>query len=101
MRFGETPAAMAVGAILAHSVKHADGVFKKGRVLSAVDIAILERDGIETVFAARLDDTDIAEDEAAAVVARAIAGEGTQAQETFTGRANLHAAVHGVAVVDV
>ena len=34
MIFGEMPVAEAQGAILAHSVKHAGGLFKKGRVLS-------------------------------------------------------------------
>ena len=35
MIFGELPVADAEGAILAHSVKHPAGLFKKGRVLSA------------------------------------------------------------------
>ena len=41
------------------------------------------------VFAARLDADDVPEDEAAAAVARAIAGEGAIVQEAFTGRANF------------
>ena len=34
MKFGEIPTAEAEGAILAHSVKHRSGMFKKGRVLT-------------------------------------------------------------------
>ena len=54
MRFGEIPVAEAVGAILAHSVGHAKGVFKKGRVIAAADIEILAASGISKIFAARL-----------------------------------------------
>ncbi len=46
MFFGELPVADAEGAILAHSVKHAAGMFKKGRVLSAEDIAALRASGV-------------------------------------------------------
>lgn len=100
MRFGQIAVSMAEGAILAHSVKHAGGVFRKGRVLSADDVAALAASGVETVFAARLEPHDVPEDEAAAAVARVVGGAGTVAQAPFTGRANLHAAVRGVAVID-
>lgn len=100
MIFGEMTLAEAEGAILAHSVKHGGGVFKKGRVLSAADIAMLNAAAIRTVFAARLSPGDVAEDRAAAQVAQAVAGPGTRAQAAFTGRANLHAAARGVAIVD-
>ena len=100
MIFGETPVESAEGAILAHSVKHRLGLFKKGRVLSADDIRLLKESGVATVFAARLAQDDIAEDEAAAAVAKAIAGHGAIVQAPFTGRANLHTAHRGLAVVD-
>ena len=100
MIFGETPVESAAGAILAHSIKHRSGLFKKGRVLSSDDIHILQESGVTAVFAARLSENDIAEDEAAAAVARAIAGGGANVQAPFTGRANLHAAHRGLAVVD-
>jgi molybdenum cofactor cytidylyltransferase len=38
MLFGEIPLSDAKGAILAHSVKMTNAIFKKGRVLSARDI---------------------------------------------------------------
>ena len=63
MKFGEIPVSEAEGAILAHSVKHADGIFKKGRVLTKADLAAITT---SHVFAARLDPGDVAENDAAA-----------------------------------
>ena len=100
MKFGEIDTRSAAGAILAHSVKYAGGVFKKGRVLTEADVALLAAGGPRRVFAARLDGDDVPEDEAAAQVARAISGEGAIAHEAFTGRANIHAAGPGLALVD-
>jgi molybdenum cofactor cytidylyltransferase len=100
MRFGEITVDEAQGAVLGHSVRHAGGVFKKGRVLSAEDVATLKRTGIAMVFAAVLAPDDVTEDEAALAVANAIAGDGARVQEPFTGRANLHAVHHGLVVVD-
>jgi molybdenum cofactor cytidylyltransferase len=100
MIFGELPLLDAEGAILAHSVKHETGMFKKGRTLTADDIAVLKASGIASVFAARLSPDDVPEDEAAAAVARLVGASGTVAQAPFTGRANLHATAHGLAIVD-
>ena len=100
MHFAEMPLAEAAGAILAHSVRHATGAFKKGRVLDAADIAVLAESGIGRVFAARLEAGDVAEDEAAGQVAKALAGPGAKPQQPFTGRANIHAASPGVALID-
>lgn len=100
MKFGQLPLDEATGAILAHGVRHAAGLFKKGRVLSAADIKLLCEAGVDSVYAARLEADDVVEDEAAGAVARAIAGIGTKAQEPFTGRANLHAQAAGLVVID-
>lgn len=100
MRFGELPIAEAEGAILAHSVKHRTGMFKKGRVLTQADIGLLADSGVAHVFAARLSEDDVPEDKAAETVAKAIAGEGTTVQAPFTGRANLHAHRRGLVVID-
>lgn len=100
MRFGETPIDEAAGAILAHSWR-ANGVnFAKGRRLSADDVAKLKAGGIATVVAARLDPEDIHEDEAAAGVAKALAGEGIEVTAPFTGRCNHFAREAGLAVID-
>jgi molybdenum cofactor cytidylyltransferase len=100
MKFGATPLTEAVGAILAHGTKHADGMFKKGRVLSAGDVEALRQAGHAHVIAARLEADDVPEDEAARRIASAVCGSGVRAQEPFTGRANLHAAAHGLCVFD-
>lgn len=100
MIFGVLPVAEAGGAILAHSVRHESGLFKKGRVLTVEDVALLTAAGVATVFAAKLGVDDVPEDQAAAAVAQVIAGTGTAAQAPFTGRANLHARTRGLAVVD-
>ncbi|MFT3986483.1 NTP transferase domain-containing protein [Aestuariivirga sp.] len=100
MEFGKLPLHDAEGAILAHSVKHGGGVFKKGRVLSAEDVEALSQADVTDVFAARLGNADVPEDEAADRIARVIGGQGTTAQAPFTGRANLHAMARGVAIVD-
>ena len=100
MIFGDLPVREAQGAILAHAVKHAQGLFKKGRELAAEDIRILTASGVTSVFAARLSTDDVPEDEAAAAIARVIGVKGTVAQAPFTGRANLHATLRGLAIID-
>ncbi len=100
MRFGDTPIDEAKGAILAHSWR-ANGVnFAKGRVLSDDDVARLRSAGVSSVVAARLDPDDVHEDEAAATLAKALAGEGIEVTAPFTGRCNHFAREAGLAVID-
>ncbi len=96
MKFGTIPTDDALGAILAHSLQTRAGIIKKGRPLNAGDIDKLKAAGFDAVMAARLDDDDVPEDDAAAVVARAIAGTGVRVAEPFTGRCNLYAEAAGV-----
>jgi molybdenum cofactor cytidylyltransferase len=100
MKFGKVETALARGGILAHGEKCGAETFKKGRALTAADITVLQSHGIGHVTVARLEAEDVPEDEAARQVAHAIAGIGTKAQEAFTGRANVHAAGHGLVVLD-
>jgi molybdenum cofactor cytidylyltransferase len=100
VRFGETPIDEAAGAILAHSWRASGVNFSKGRRLSAEDVAKLKAAGAATVVAARLDPDDVHEDEAAAAVAKALAGEGIEITAAFTGRCNHFATEAGLAVVD-
>ncbi|MFQ5955711.1 MAG: NTP transferase domain-containing protein, partial [Kiloniellales bacterium] len=100
MIFGETPLEAAEGAILAHSLRLKDRALKKGRVLSADDVAALRAAELSTVVAARLEPGDVAEDEAATRVAAAIAGENLTQSAAFTGRCNLFSRIHGVLVVE-
>ena len=100
MRFGETPIDEATGSILGHSWR-AQGInFSKGRRLSAEDIARLKEAGAASVVAAQLDSDDLHEDEAATIVAKALAGEGIEITAAFTGRCNHFAREAGLALID-
>jgi len=100
VKFGETPIDEATGAILAHSWR-ANGInFSKGRVLSPDDVFKLKMAGAASIVAARLDPEDMHEDEAAATVARALAGKGIEVTAAFTGRCNHFASQAGLAVID-
>jgi molybdenum cofactor cytidylyltransferase len=101
MRFGPVAPQDAVGAILVHSIRLKGLAFKKGRVLSAEDVAALSAAGIERVTAACLDAGDVGEDAAASRIAEAVAGSGLTTSAAFTGRVNLFASVRGLCVVDV
>jgi molybdenum cofactor cytidylyltransferase len=100
VKFGDTPLAEAAGAILAHSLKVADRVLKKGRVLTDADVAALAASGRTSVVAARLEDGDVGENEAADEVASRLAGATVSLRRAFTGRANFYADQAGLCVVD-
>ena len=100
MRFGEVPIAEAEGAILAHSLRLGAAAFKKGRLLSAADLAAFGAAGLVRVVVVRLDPDDVGEDEAARCLAEAAAGPGIATAAAFTGRANLFADSRGVLVFD-
>ena len=99
MKFGPVPVADAVGAILAHSVRHPGGVIRKGRMLGDSDIAALRAAGIADVVVAHLEPDDIHEDAAAEQIARAVAGANLRVEHPFTGRANIYAECAGVFTV--
>ena len=98
MKFGRLPVAEAEGAILAHSV--AAPLFKKGRKLSAADILALKAGSVAEVIAVRLEDGDVPEDVAARRLAEAARGAHVELSAAFTGRANLYASAHGLALID-
>ncbi len=100
MIFGTVSTADALGAILAHGVRLGAARFKKGRVLSDRDIAALAASGIASVVVARLEDGDVAEDEAAARIAGAASGAGMRIGAAFTGRVNLYAEADGLARIE-
>ncbi len=93
MQFGPLSLDKALGSILAHTVK-------KGRVLSAEDLDALRAADLAEVMVARLEPGDVPEDEAAAAAAQALAGRHVDVGHAFTGRANLKATCHGLALVD-
>ena len=100
MQFGEVPVAEAEGAILAHSLKLGGTALKKGRVLSAADLRAIAEAGLARIVVARLDPGDTGENEAAAMLAAAVAGPDITVADPFTGRANLHASARGLLVFD-
>lgn len=103
MEFGPVPLDRAKGAILAHSLVVAGKRLGKGRLLSDADVAALAREGFETVTVARPDpERDMGEDEAAAVIAAALAGAalGLRVSAPFTGRVNVYAEAPGLARID-
>src|SRR5438270_11170302 len=69
MIFDEIAVSEAEGAILAHSVKLPGRALRKGRVLSADDVAALLDSGLAKVTAARLAEDELGEDEAASRLA--------------------------------
>jgi molybdenum cofactor cytidylyltransferase len=100
MHFGQVSVSDAMGAILAHSLRTSNGVFKKGRLLSVADVEILAASGYREITVAELDADDIAEDIAAARIAAALAGSGVRIGTASGGRVNLHAEAHGIVCVD-
>lgn len=100
MIFAELPVTEAGGAILVHSIKANKLTFRKGRVLSAADIAALAEAGVDKVAAARLEPGDVGENDAAQQLAAAMRGAHVAAATPFTGRCNLFSEAAGVLVVD-
>jgi molybdenum cofactor cytidylyltransferase len=100
VKFGPVPLRDALGAIMVHSVRTPERLVKKGTIVGEADIAALERAEISEVVVARLEADDIGENESAAALARAIAGDNIRIEEAFTGRANLFSELAGVLLVD-
>ncbi len=100
MKFGPVALDDAQGALLAHSLRLDGGALKKGRVLTAADVAALRGAGYQTVTVARLDPDDLGEDAAAEAVARAAGGDSVSLGTAATGRCNIYAARRGIAVIE-
>jgi molybdenum cofactor cytidylyltransferase len=100
MKFGPFPIDDAEGLILAHTLKSARGMIKKGSVLTKDDVAALKAAGRTSIIGARLESGDVPEDAAAERVARALCGANLRQADAFTGRVNLFAEASGVIVLD-
>ncbi|MDJ1007240.1 MAG: molybdopterin-binding protein [Paracoccaceae bacterium] len=104
MEFGPVPLSQAEGAILAHSETLPGGRLRKGRVLTADDVARLAETGVAEVTVARLGSGDVHEDPAASAVAAALVPNperaGLRLGPAATGRVNLFSDVVGVAEID-
>ena len=99
MRFGPVPIDEAEGAIAAHSVRQGGVSIKKGTRIAADHIAAMRAEGLREIVAARLEHGDVHEDEAAARIARLVAGPHVRVDKAATGRANLFAEATGLLVV--
>lgn len=91
----------AVGAILAHTAKGDGWTLKKGHRLTKEDCALLTRNGVATVMAGKLAESDVHEDDAARNVAVSIVGAGVAPTTAFTGRCNITADTDGVVRINV
>lgn len=100
MKFGSVPIADAVGGTAVHSIRQGDFVLKKGTLIGPAELAALKAAGVKEITVARLDPSDVSEDQAAAEIAAAITGDGVRTDRAFTGRCNLFAESAGVLVVD-
>ncbi len=100
MKFGPVAPRDALGATAVHSIRQGDLVLKKGTLIGAAEVAALEAAKVAEIVVARLDPGDVSEDQAAAQIAAALAGDGIRVDRAFTGRCNLFAANAGVLVID-
>src|ERR1051326_7365667 len=90
----------ALGATAVHTIRQGALVLKKGTLIGPAEVTALDAAGIKDIVVARLEPGDVSEDDAAAAIAKAVAGEGVHVDRAFTGRANLFAQNAGVLVVD-
>jgi molybdenum cofactor cytidylyltransferase len=100
MKFGAVPVNEAIGGTAVHSIRQGDLVLRKGTLIGAREAEALARAGVREIVVARLEPGDVGEDEAAADLAAALAGDGVRVDRAFTGRCNLFAERAGVLVVD-
>jgi len=100
VKFGEIPVEDAAGAVLAHSLRFGTMSLRKGRVLTAENVAALKAAGCTSVVAARLEPGDVEENATAAELAPALAGRFIKTGPAFTGRVNFLAEASGLFVVD-
>ena len=100
MKFGPVSPREAEGATAVHTIRQGALVLKKGTLIGPAEVQALEQAGIPQIVVARLEPGDVSEDEAAASIAAAVAGQGVRVDRAFTGRANLFAEDGGVLVVD-
>jgi molybdenum cofactor cytidylyltransferase len=101
MKFQRVPLSQAGGHILGHNVSSAGRrVLRKGRRLSEVELAELRDAGIDSVYVAALDASDVGEDAAAQRIGSALAERAGLKLELATGgRVTFSAPVRGVLAI--
>jgi molybdenum cofactor cytidylyltransferase len=103
MRFGPIALDQAEGKILGHHIAGPDGrrAFRKGKPLTAEDVAELRSLGRTMVYVAQVEPGDMDEDTAALRLGKAVMGTGLRLSDPATGRANLYADSLGLLRIDV
>ncbi len=101
------PVDQAVGMVLPHDIteivqgKFKGCAFRKGHILRLEDIEHLRRLGKEHIYALELSEEEIHENEAARLLATALAGEGVEHSGEITeGKASLKASCDGLLKID-
>ena len=102
MKYGPIRVEQAAGKILAHNIAGMAGgkSFRKGKILTAGDIATLLDEGYASVYAAELEPGDLDEDSTACRIAQITMGAGLALKGPSTGRVSLVALYRGVLRVD-
>ncbi|MEA4907024.1 MAG: hypothetical protein VB089_05365 [Anaerolineaceae bacterium] len=103
MKFSAVPLEQAEGQILAHNIPRVGHhpPLRKGSAIRGEDVAALREQGLQAVYTAALEPGDVGEDQAAAHIARAAAGQGVVLKGSAAGKASLAAAEGGVLWIDV
>ena len=96
MKFGTVPISEAEGTILAHNMRLTERVLKKGHLINADDVNLFADEGFSEITVSRLEVGDIAEDEAAKIITKALAGNNIKTGVPFTGRCNLFSETFGL-----
>lgn len=101
------PVEQAVGMVLPHDIteivqdEFKGCAFRKGHIIQAEDIDHLRRLGKEHIYVLELTDQEIHENEAARLLAAALAGEGVEySSEVVEGKVSLKAACDGLLKID-
>jgi molybdenum cofactor synthesis domain-containing protein len=101
------PVDQAVGMVLPHDIteivkdKFKGRAFKKGHIIRTEDIEHLKRLGKEHIYVLQLGSEEIHENEAAEILAKALAGPGaTLSAEPVEGKIAIHAAENGILKVN-
>jgi molybdenum cofactor cytidylyltransferase len=100
MIFGRVPLAQARGTILAHNLKTADRVLRKGALIDDAAYALLEAAGYAQVTVARLEPGDVPEGEAAIRLGELLVRPQLRRSADVHGRVNLFAEADGLLRLD-
>ncbi len=101
MIFGRVPLADAGGAILAHNLKTADRVVRKGALLDAAACELLRAAGYDDVMVLKLEPGDVPEGEAATRLGQLLLNSGLRTSKDVHGRVNLFAETDGLLRLDI